>query len=112
MLDKWWDTLAEADLKWVNLILVNDTWSAFCLRPHKPDDAKQKTRRWLADSFRKRVRYRLRQLVGQESVLGRSAGRAHPVAGEVLEPRAWRDPVGGVARGRVVGVAAHPAGPG
>jgi len=45
MLDKWWDTLAEADLKWVNLILVNDTWSAFCLRPHKPDDAKQKTRR-------------------------------------------------------------------
>ncbi len=43
--DKGWDGLAGADLKWVNLISVNDTWSAFCLRPYKPGEQKQAARR-------------------------------------------------------------------
>ena len=43
--DKGWDALKSVDLKWVTLISVNDTWSAFCLRPYKPGEAKQKTRR-------------------------------------------------------------------
>jgi len=43
--DKGWDALADADLKWVNLISVNDTWSASCLRPCTPGEAKQKARR-------------------------------------------------------------------
>jgi hypothetical protein len=43
--DKGWDGLASANLKWVNLISVNDTWSAFCLRPYKPGEAKKKARR-------------------------------------------------------------------
>ena len=39
--DKGRDPLADAELKWVNLISVNDTWSAFCLRPYKPSEPKQ-----------------------------------------------------------------------
>jgi hypothetical protein len=45
MRDEEWDALAAAELKWVNLISVNDTWSAFCLRPYTPGKAKQKARR-------------------------------------------------------------------
>jgi hypothetical protein len=45
MLEKGWDALADADLKWVNPISVNDTWSAFCLRPYTPGEAQQKARR-------------------------------------------------------------------
>ncbi len=39
--DKGWDALAGADLKWVTLISVNDTWSAFALRPYRPGEARQ-----------------------------------------------------------------------
>lgn len=39
--DKGWDALKGVDLKWVTLISVNDTWSAFCLRPYKPGEPKQ-----------------------------------------------------------------------
>lgn len=39
--DKGWDILKTVDLKWVNLVSVNDTWSAFALRPYKPGEAKQ-----------------------------------------------------------------------
>ena len=37
--DKGWDSVR--DLKWTNLISVDDTWSAFSLRPYKPGEAKQ-----------------------------------------------------------------------
>ena len=39
--DKGWDALKTVDLKWVNLISVNETWSAFALRPYKPREEKQ-----------------------------------------------------------------------
>ena len=41
--DKGWDALKSVDLKWVTLISVNDTWSAFCLRPYRPGEPKQPT---------------------------------------------------------------------
>lgn len=37
--DKGWD--AVRDLKWVTLVSINETWSAFSLRPYKPGEAKQ-----------------------------------------------------------------------
>jgi hypothetical protein len=40
--DKGWDSVQ--DLKWVNLISVNQTWSAFSLRPYRPGEAKQSFR--------------------------------------------------------------------
>lgn len=42
--DKGWDVIQAADLKWVNLVSVDDQWSAFCLRPYKPGEARQKPR--------------------------------------------------------------------
>lgn len=39
--DTGWDVLHSADLKWVNLIAVDSTWSAFSLRPYKPGEARQ-----------------------------------------------------------------------
>ena len=42
--DKGWDSLKDVDLRWVNLVSVNDTWSAFALRPYKPGEPKQKPR--------------------------------------------------------------------
>jgi len=36
--DKGWDRLQQQDLKWVSLISVNDTWSAFALRPYRPGE--------------------------------------------------------------------------
>lgn len=43
--DKGWDALKGVDLKWVNLISVNATWSAFALRPYRKGEAKRKERR-------------------------------------------------------------------
>jgi len=43
--DKGWDALADVDLKWVTLISVNDTWSAFALRPFRSGEARPKARR-------------------------------------------------------------------
>src|SRR5574337_802638 len=42
--DKGWDILQKADLKWVTLISVNETWSAFALRPYKPGEKRQSFR--------------------------------------------------------------------
>lgn len=42
--DKGWDPLAKANLKWVTLVSVDDTWSAFCLRPYKPGEEHQSWR--------------------------------------------------------------------
>ncbi len=39
--DKGWDRLKTMDLRWVNLVSVNDTWSAFAVRPYKPGEARQ-----------------------------------------------------------------------
>lgn len=42
--DKGWEALREVDLKWINLISVDDTWSAFSLRPYRPGEARQRVR--------------------------------------------------------------------
>ena len=40
--DKGWDSLKKLDLKWVNLISVDDVWSAFALRPYRPGEARSR----------------------------------------------------------------------
>jgi hypothetical protein len=42
--DKGWEALRDADLKWITLISVNDTWSAFSLRPYKLGEERQAPR--------------------------------------------------------------------
>jgi hypothetical protein len=42
--DKGWDVIQQADLKWITLISVNPTWSAFALRPYKPGEERQSFR--------------------------------------------------------------------
>ena len=42
--DKGWDALRQADLKWITLISINETWSAFALRPYKPGEERQSFR--------------------------------------------------------------------
>lgn len=42
--DKGWDSLKKLDLKWITLISVDETWSAFALRPHRPGE--KRTRAW------------------------------------------------------------------
>jgi hypothetical protein len=39
--DKGWDSLQSSNLMWINLISVNDTWSAFSFRPYKPGEKRQ-----------------------------------------------------------------------
>jgi hypothetical protein len=39
--DQGWDSIRLLDLKWVTLISVNETWSAFAFRPYKPGEARQ-----------------------------------------------------------------------
>jgi hypothetical protein len=42
--DKGWAALHDSDLKWIMLVSVNETWSAFSLRPYKPGEARQSFR--------------------------------------------------------------------
>lgn len=42
--DQGWEALARFDLKWTNLVSVNDTWSAFSLRRYRPGEARQSFR--------------------------------------------------------------------
>ena len=42
--DKGWDVVAAANLKWTGLVSVNDTWSAFSVRPYKAGEAQQNFR--------------------------------------------------------------------
>jgi hypothetical protein len=42
--DQGWDSLRQLDLKWINLVSVNETWSAFSLRPYRPGEARQSFR--------------------------------------------------------------------
>jgi hypothetical protein len=39
--DKGWGPLEGADLMWLSLVSVDDTWSAFGLRPYRPGEARQ-----------------------------------------------------------------------
>ena len=41
--DKGWESLKKADMKWITLISVNDTWSAFSLRPYRTGEKKQES---------------------------------------------------------------------
>ena len=38
--DKGWEVLRDLDLKWINLVSVNETWSAFALRPYREGEKK------------------------------------------------------------------------
>ena len=42
--DKGWERLQALDLKWITLVSVNETWSAFALRPYKEGEKKQSFR--------------------------------------------------------------------
>jgi hypothetical protein len=42
--DKGWEGVQKLDLKWINLVSVNETWSAFALRPYKAGEKKQSFR--------------------------------------------------------------------
>ena len=39
--NKGWESLQALDLKWINLVSVNETWSAFALRPYKEGEKRQ-----------------------------------------------------------------------
>ena len=39
--DKGWDALREHDLMWLTLVSIDERWSAFSLRHHKPGEARQ-----------------------------------------------------------------------
>lgn len=39
--DRGWEPLEGGDLMWLTLVSVDDTWSAFGLRPYKPGEARQ-----------------------------------------------------------------------
>ena len=42
--DKGWDEVQKLDLKWINLVSIDDTWSAFSMRPYKEGEKKQSFR--------------------------------------------------------------------
>jgi hypothetical protein len=42
--DKGWESLEKLDLRWVTLISVDETWSAFALRPYRTGE--KRTRAW------------------------------------------------------------------
>ncbi len=39
--DKGWEAIHNIDLKFINLVSVNDLWSAFALRPYKEGEKRQ-----------------------------------------------------------------------
>lgn len=42
--DKGWEAIHDLDLKFINLVSVNDMWSAFALRPYKEGEERQSFR--------------------------------------------------------------------
>jgi hypothetical protein len=42
--DKGWDEVQKLGLKWINLVSINETWSAFSMRPYKEGEKKQSFR--------------------------------------------------------------------
>jgi hypothetical protein len=39
--DRGWESLDGSDLMWLSLVSIDDTWSAFGLRPYKPGEPRQ-----------------------------------------------------------------------
>ena len=39
--DGGWESVRNEDLMWLTLVSIDDTWSAFSLRHHKPGEARQ-----------------------------------------------------------------------
>ena len=39
--DNGWEAVRETDLMWLTLVAIDDAWSAFSLRHHKPGEARQ-----------------------------------------------------------------------
>jgi hypothetical protein len=39
--DAGWESVAAADLMWLTLVSIDDTWSAFSLRHYRPGEARQ-----------------------------------------------------------------------
>lgn len=42
--DTGWESLQPLDLKWITLVSVNETWSAFGMRPYKKGEKRQSFR--------------------------------------------------------------------
>ena len=42
--DKGWEILQALELKWITLVSINETWSAFALRPFREGEKKQSFR--------------------------------------------------------------------
>jgi hypothetical protein len=42
--DQGWESVQALDLKWITLVSVNETWSAFALRPYKEGERRQSFR--------------------------------------------------------------------
>jgi hypothetical protein len=42
--DKGWDEVRKLGLKWINLVSINETWSAFSMRPYKEGEKRQSFR--------------------------------------------------------------------
>lgn len=42
--DEGWDAIKGTDLKWINLVSVDETWSAFSLRPYRSGEKRQSFR--------------------------------------------------------------------
>jgi len=42
--DKGWDEVQKLGLKWINLVSINETWSAFSMRPYKEGEKKESFR--------------------------------------------------------------------
>jgi hypothetical protein len=39
--DRGWEPLADSNLMWITLVSVDETWSAFSVRPYKPGEKRQ-----------------------------------------------------------------------
>ncbi len=42
--DQGWESVQALDLKWITLVSVNETWSAFALRPYKEGERRRSFR--------------------------------------------------------------------
>ncbi len=42
--DQGWDEVRKLNLKWINLVSIDDTWSAFSLRPYREGEERQSFR--------------------------------------------------------------------
>ena len=42
--DKGWEEVQKLNLKWINLVSIDETWSAFSMRPYREDEKRQSFR--------------------------------------------------------------------